>query len=152
MKLERRLINDTTISTELTGMMVVAQNMLCELETAINSTWHKMPEVFTRQAMNNKLTFRNHNSGSTTEDVDALDIRFTKVRFTEYIHSLISVMERPRRRLKKNKNFQLKSGPAKQKMAQRLALRKQRQRQQRRKKNQQKRLRKIQKLQKLKKM
>lgn len=138
-------MNGTAISSELKGMMVIARNTLCELETAINSTWHKMPEVFTRQAMDNKLTFRNHNSGSTTEDVDALDIRFTKVRFTEYIHSLISVMERPRRRLKKNKNFQLKSGPAKKKMTQRLALRKQRQREQRRRKNLQKRLRKMQK-------
>lgn len=104
-------------SSELKSLMVIARNTLCEIETAINHTGRIMPVVFSRQTMDSKLTFRNNNSGPTSDEVDDLDIKFAKVRFGEYVHSQKAVIERPRKRFRKNdknnNNVTLKSGEGK---------------------------------------
>lgn len=83
-------------SMELQQLMILAKNLLCEIETAINNTRQLMPVVLSRKAMDDRLTFRNNNSNRLeNRDVDDLDNKFTKVRFHEYLHHMSHVMRRP---------------------------------------------------------
>lgn len=99
-------------SMELQQLMILAKNLLCEIETAINNTRQLMPTVLSRKAMDQRLTFRNNNSNRfDNRDVDDLDNKFTKVRFHEYLHNMLQVMRRPGKkslRQRKKKRNQLK--------------------------------------------
>lgn len=99
-------------SMELQQLMILAKNLLCEIETAINNTRQMMPIVLGRKSMDHRLTFRNNNSNRfENQDVDDLDSKFTKVRFYEYLHNMLYVMRRPGKknlRQRKKKRNQLK--------------------------------------------
>lgn len=99
-------------SMELQQLMILAKNLLCEIETAINNTRQLMPTVLSRKAMDHRLTFRNNNSNRfENRDVDDLDNKFTKVRFHEYLHNMLHVMRRPGKknlRQRKKKRNQMK--------------------------------------------
>lgn len=99
-------------SMELQQLMILAKNLLCEIETAINNTRQQMPNVLNRKAMDIRLTFRNNNSNRfENRDVDDLDNKFTKIRFHEYLHNMLHVMRRPGKknlRQRKKKRNQLK--------------------------------------------
>lgn len=99
-------------SMELQQLMILAKNLLCEIETAINNTRQLMPTVLSRKAMDHRLTFRNNNSNRfENRDVDDLDNKFTKVRFHEYLHNMLHVMRRPGKKngQRKKKRNQMKS-------------------------------------------
>lgn len=82
-------------SYELRELLVLAKNLLCEIETAINNTGLLMPHVISRKIMNQKLTFRNNNRDRTRfPEIDDLDSKFTKVRLNEYLNGLQRVMKR----------------------------------------------------------
>lgn len=94
-------------STELNELLILARNLLCEIETAINNTRHQMPTVLTRKTMDQKLTFRNNNNVRLDfGEIDDLDNKFTKVRFTEYLHNLEKILKRPAKKSlnRRNKN------------------------------------------------
>lgn len=79
---------------EIDHLLVLAKNLLCEIETVINNTRQSMPLVFTRQRMDKALTFRNNNSiGKYGEEIDELDNKFAKVRFHEYVLNLQEVLK-----------------------------------------------------------
>lgn len=69
--------------------MILAKNLLCEIETAINNTGMKMPVILSKEMMHNRLTFRNNN----VDAVDDIDSKFTKIRFSEYLHGLEQVLK-----------------------------------------------------------
>lgn len=87
------------ISIELKMLMDLAKSLLCEIESAINVTNLLMPRVYTRHRMDHTLTFRSDaRNGNGTNEVDDLDIKFAKVRFHEYLHSLNRILQRPRKK------------------------------------------------------
>lgn len=93
----RNLGNGKTL--ELKGLMDLAKSLLCEIETALNNTDKKMPRVYTREKMEQTLHFRSDPRDRNKHDVvDDLDIKFAKVRFHEYLHSLHRIMKRPRKK------------------------------------------------------
>lgn len=74
-------------------LLILAKNLLCEIETAINNTGMKMPMILTREQMDNRLTFRNNNRDRRqSDDVDEIDSKFAKVRFAEYLDGLQQVL------------------------------------------------------------
>lgn len=79
-------------------LMDLAKSLLCEIESAINVTYSPMPRVFTRHRMDHTLTFRSDIRANGTNEVDDLDIKFAKVRFHEYLHSLNRILQRPRKK------------------------------------------------------
>lgn len=113
-KLTDQMRNDgNDKSMELQQLMILAKNLLCEIETAINNTRQLMPVVLGRKAMDHRLTFRNNNSQRfENRDADDLDNKFTKVRFHEYLHNMLHVMRRPGKktlRQRKKKRNELKN-------------------------------------------
>lgn len=82
---------------EIDHLLVLAKNLLCEIETVINNTRQPMPVVFTRERMDKVLTFRNNNSIGKygVEEIDELDNKFAVVRFHEYVQNLQRVLRRP---------------------------------------------------------
>ncbi|XP_055303290.1 uncharacterized protein LOC129568968 isoform X2 [Sitodiplosis mosellana] len=103
-------------------LLILAKNLLCEIETAINNTGMKMPVILSRAMMDNRLTFRNNGrrirkpTSDYVDEVDEIDSKFAKVRFSEYLQGLEQVLKnrmgkqhhhikkkpRPTRKLKKN--------------------------------------------------
>lgn len=78
-------------------LMILAKNLLCEIETAIDNTRLRLPPSHTREEMNAVLRFRNNKKDPLKfEEIDDLDTKFAKVRFHEYLHSLQRIMKRPR--------------------------------------------------------
>lgn len=73
-------------SDELYELFTLSRNLLCEIETAINKSCLIMPQILTREMMDQRLTFRND------KDND-IDSKFAKVRFTEYLHGLQKILE-----------------------------------------------------------
>lgn len=95
-------------TTALEYLLILAKNLLCEIETAINNTGMKMPTILTRDMMNNRLTFRNNNRDrklSDFDEVDEIDSKFAKIRFNEYLHNLQQVL---RNRMGKQHHHTLK--------------------------------------------
>lgn len=86
-------------TVEIDHLLVLAKNLLCEIETVINNTRQPMPMVFSRQAMDRALKFRNNNNNNSiiSDDgaIDELDNKFAKVRFHEYVNNLQRVLKRP---------------------------------------------------------
>lgn len=90
-----RNVNENKNKTEaLEYLLILAKNLLCEIETAINNTGMKMPMILTREAMDNRLTFRNNNRDrKSSTEVDELDSKFAKIRFIEYLHGLQQILK-----------------------------------------------------------
>lgn len=92
-------------------LLILAKNLLCEIETAINNTVMKMPMILSRDAMDNRLTFRNNNRDrKQSYEVDEIDSKFAKIRFGEYLHGLDQILKnrmgKQHRRIgKKNKKM-----------------------------------------------
>lgn len=90
-------------SDELKSLLVLSRNLLCEIETVINSkTGQPIVNVWTESAMEKRLQkFQNNNSHNIDRlDVDDMDNKFTKLRFAEYLHNMQSaILSRP---MKKN--------------------------------------------------
>lgn len=85
--------NEVTIEIHL--LLVLAKNLLCEIETVILSTRQPIKIVFTRERMDTFLTFRNNNSiNKFSGEVDELDNKFAKVRFHEYVRNLQRLLNR----------------------------------------------------------
>lgn len=79
-------------SEELRSLLVVARNLLCEIETAMNS---RQTYIFNRTEMNDKLKFRNNNKlNPTTNEIDDLDNKFTIIRFHEYLNGMHRILSR----------------------------------------------------------
>lgn len=114
-KYDNRWNQGNAKSSELTQLMHLAKNLLCEIETAINdSTTLTMPNVYTRQQMEHKLHVRSdYRDRSMHDEVDDLGNKFAKVRFHEYLRSLDRIMKLPRkkrsRRLCKNRKYKGRS-------------------------------------------
>ncbi len=76
-----------------------------------------MPIVLSREAMDQKLTFRNNNNSILRdgEEIDELDNKFAKVRFHEYVHNLQRVIKRPGKKMlsRPRKRLQKVVGPKK---------------------------------------
>lgn len=86
--------NEVTIEINL--LLVLAKNLLCEIETVIKNTRQRIKTIFTREQMDRFLTFRNNNSIFIYDgEVDELDNKFAKVRFHEYVHNLQRLLHRP---------------------------------------------------------
>lgn len=89
--------NDVTI--EIYHLLTLAKNLLCEIETVIINSRQQIPIALTRERMHKVLTFRNnHGINRFSCDIDELDIKFTKIRFHEYMHNLQRVLNRPRKK------------------------------------------------------
>lgn len=96
--------NAKTVEIDL--LLVVAKNLLCEIETVINNTRQPMPKILSRATMDRALKFRNNNN-SILHDEGEIDNKFAKVRFHEYVQNLQQVLKRPGK-----KNLRLrKRGP-----------------------------------------
>lgn len=80
-------------------LLILAKNLLCEIETAINNTGMKMPMILSKEMMHNRLTFRNNNNrvrkmtSDDVDEVDEIDSKFTKIRFSEYLQGLEQVLK-----------------------------------------------------------
>lgn len=98
---------------EIDHLLVLAKNLLCEIETAINNTRQPMPVVFTRERMEKLLTFRNNNSIGKHGEIDELDNKFSKVRFHEYVQNLQRVLKRPGKKNLRPRKRGPKFGPKK---------------------------------------
>lgn len=85
-------------STELIQLMGFARTVLCEIETAINNTNMKMPDVYTRIEMNDTLNFRSDGRSGPDGEVDELDIKFAKVRFDELLYNLNRTLKMKRKK------------------------------------------------------
>lgn len=109
-KYDKRRNQDNAKSVELKQLMNLAKTLLCEIETAINdSTTLTMPNVYTRQQMEQKLLVRSdehEHARSMHDEEDDLGNKFAKVRFHEYMRSLDRIMKLPR---KKRSNLPCKS-------------------------------------------
>lgn len=78
----------------LENLLTLAKNLLCEIETAINNTGMKVPISLPTDAMFKRLTFRNNNRDrSTSFDIDEIDTKFAKIRFSEYLHGLETILK-----------------------------------------------------------
>lgn len=78
----------------LENLLTLAKNLLCEIETAINNTGMKVPISLAADAMFKRLTFRNNNRDrSTSFDIDEIDTKFAKIRFSEYLHGLETILK-----------------------------------------------------------
>lgn len=87
---------DNAVTIEIERLLVLAKNILCEIETVIERTRQPLRIVFTREEMDRLLTFRNNNSiGKFNGEVDELDNKFTKARFHEYVENLQRLLDRP---------------------------------------------------------
>lgn len=88
---------DNSTSVELGQLLVLAKNLLCEIEAAIYNTGLKMPAILTREQMEQRLTFRNNNHDrQLNAGIDDIDSKFAKVRFSEYLHGLQQVLKNRR--------------------------------------------------------
>ena len=89
-----RLKNEGTskAAIQLSELLLVSKNLLCEVAVAISATSNKMPRTLSRQQMERKLKFRTNSNNSPPNEVDELDCKFTVVRFNEYVHNMRSVM------------------------------------------------------------
>lgn len=94
----------------LKNLSWLSKNLLCEIETAINNTRMRMPKILSREEMNERLTF--HNNGNkmsfdTTkvDEVDEIDYKYAKVRFSEYLHALQQMLQNRRGKHHANKNI-----------------------------------------------
>lgn len=89
------MLNENNNKTKaLQYLLILAKNLLCEIETAINNTGMKMPMIFSRDAMHNRMTFRNNNRDrKSSVEVDEIDSKFAKIRFSEYLHGLQMVLK-----------------------------------------------------------
>lgn len=87
--------NDNNSKTKaLEKLLTLAKNLLCEIETAIKNACMKTPMILTRESMQNRLTFRNNNRDRmTSTDVDDIDTKFAKIRFSEYLHGMEQVLK-----------------------------------------------------------
>lgn len=95
-QLEHDKMRNENINTikALEYLLTLAKNLLCEIETAINNTGMKVPIILTQEAMFKRLTFRNNNRDrSTSFDIDEIDTKFAKIRFSEYLHGLEQVLK-----------------------------------------------------------
>ncbi|XP_037028126.1 uncharacterized protein LOC119068585 isoform X2 [Bradysia coprophila] len=103
-------------TVEIDHLLVLAKNLLCEIETIINNTRQPMPMVMSREAMDRALKFRNNNNSifSDDGDIDELDNKFAKVRFHEYVQNLQRVLKRPgKKNLRPRKRGPKFGGPKK---------------------------------------
>lgn len=81
-------------------LLILAKNLLCEIETAINNTGMKMPMILSKEAMHKRLTFRNNfrprkvisDEDVKVDEVDEIDSKFAKIRFSEYLNGLQQVL------------------------------------------------------------
>lgn len=89
-------------SDELKTLLFLSLNLLCEIETVIISkTAQPIANVWSESAMEKRLEkFQNNSSHSIDRfDVDDMDNKFTKLRFTEYLHNMQSaILSRPTRK------------------------------------------------------
>lgn len=95
-QLEHDKMRNENINTikALEYLLTLAKNLLCEIETAINNTGMKVPMILTPETMFKHLTFRNNNRDrSTSFDIDEIDTKFAKIRFSEYLHGLEQVLK-----------------------------------------------------------
>ncbi|XP_031628338.1 uncharacterized protein LOC116344086 isoform X1 [Contarinia nasturtii] len=91
---------DNNKTRALEYLLILAKNLLCEIETAINNTGMKMPMILTKEAMHKRLTFRNNNNTmkvitdktNDIDEVDEIDNGFAKIRFGEYLNGLQTVL------------------------------------------------------------
>lgn len=107
--------NDNINKTKaLDKLLVLAKNLLCEIETAINNIGMKMPMIVTKEAMYNRLTFRNNNRDRKTSiEVDEIDSKFAKIRFIEYLHGLQQILRNRMGKRHQNIQKQKKNPPQK---------------------------------------
>lgn len=84
-----RLQNEgNTVTNEIDELLILAKNLLCEIETVIHNTRQRIPVALTREQMDTILTFRNNNRmKNVNSEIDELDNKFAKVRFHEYVHN-----------------------------------------------------------------
>lgn len=87
----------------LKNLAQFSKNLLCEIETAINNTGMRMPKVLSRAEMNERLTFHNDGRSASFDpskideiDVDEMDMKFAKVRFSEYLQALQQMLHKQR--------------------------------------------------------
>lgn len=85
----------------LKNLSLLSKKLLCEIETAINNTGMKMPKVFSREEMNDRLTFQNNGKNlsfdpNKIDDICEMDMQFAKVRFGEYLHALQQMLRNRR--------------------------------------------------------
>lgn len=114
---KRRNENINTIKA-LEYLLILAKNLLCEIETAINNTGMKVPMILSQEAMFKRLTFRNNNRDRHTSfDIDEIDTKFAKIRFGEYLYGLEQVLKnrmgkqhQKNRQLRKNTHLRRKDG------------------------------------------
>lgn len=95
-QLEHDKMRNENINTikALEYLLILAKNLLCEIETAINNTGMKVPMILTHEAMFKRLTFRNNNRDRNTSfDIDEIDTKFAKIRFSEYLYGLEQVLK-----------------------------------------------------------
>lgn len=92
-------------SIELGQLLTLAKNLLCEIESAIHRIGKRKPAILARDAMEQRMTFRNNNQDRKTHDeVDDIDSKFAKVRFSEYLHGLQQVLRNRRGKPQINKH------------------------------------------------
>lgn len=85
-------------SDELDHLLILAKNLLCEIEAAIYNTGLKMSATLSREMMKQKLTFRSNKH----DEVDDLDSKFAKVRFSEYLLGLQQILENRKGKMHRN--------------------------------------------------
>lgn len=100
-------------SIELGQLLTMAKNLLCEIESAIHRIGKRKPAILSRDAMEQRMTFRNNNQDRKTHDeVDDIDSKFAKVRFSEYLHGLQQVLRNRRGKPQMNKHKLIPIHPA----------------------------------------